>query len=223
MSYHLNSFNFIPLNNGVPQCYGATPDQLIGEICNGEFKYIFPRLELDYQNNVLVNYNLVCNKPVALIVLESPHIHEFTNSNNSVTPVGSMMNPSTIKVFNNNFINLLNNSSLNKFVNSNDYNVIIMNSVQYQCSLGNKLTSTNSKEIRDNNWINCYNSGCKSDLIERISLIKPAIVINLCTKGLKNLQLILHNDLNHYCAINNITYTTGSHPCTWNFSYAYII
>lgn len=223
MSYYLKFYNFMPLNNGVPQCRLATPDQLLGKICNGQFNLISPRIELDYQNNTIINYNQICDKPIILIILESPHIHEFNVPNSSVKmPVGTMKNPSTINIFNNNFINLLNNSSLNKYVNSTDYNVIIMNSVQYQCSLGNKLNSISSKKIRDENWINCYNSHCKADLINRISLIKPKIVINACTKGLKNLQLILHNDLNQYCIINNIVYTTASHPCTWNFSYAYI-
>ena len=187
------------------------------------FNYFSQRVALDYQNNTIANYNLISEKQIILIILESPHIHEFNVPNSSVkNPVGTMMNPSTVKMFNANFEKLLKNSSLKTFVNSTDYNVIIMNSVQYQCSLGNKLNTITNKEVRDNNWINCYNSHCKADLINRISLIKPAIVINLCTKGLKNLQLILHNDLNPYCIAKKIVYTIGSHPCTWNFSYAYI-
>ena len=171
---------------------------------------------MDYRTpNQIANYNQINQRPIILIVLESPHVHEF------VSPIGILKNTITYKRFESNLITKLLSSYIYGLINGKDYNVILANAVQYQCSLGQSLKPNSSKEDRDNNWIDCFNTLSK-DLLERIDLIKPEIVINLCTKGLVNLQLILDNVLRPYCAQKNIIYTYGTHPFTWSFNYSRI-
>lgn len=218
MANYLSNFNFNSVINNAKEISGASPDQMIGCIRNGQFNLCNSRINLNYNNNLLVNYQNISNRPIILIILESPHISEFNNN----IPIGSMMNKKTIQKFNNKLMYLLQRSCIYNQILKNNYNVVIMNSVQYQCSLGAHLNNSTNKEIRDKNWVTCYTKNCKYDLKERIKLVNPKIVINLCTKGFKNLQMILDRDLFDFCKKHNITYTYGSHPTTWNFSYAFI-
>lgn len=219
MANSLTLFNFTPKQSG--NYNSPVPDQLVGKIINKKFIGI-NRIDIDYLNSSINNYSFISDNKIILILLESPHKFEYDKNNN---PLGTLMNKRTFNNFCNNLSKLLFSSSLNKHLKIDEtYNIVIANSVQYQCSLGKPLTKYSNKLNRDDNWIDCYNNGCNQDLISRIKLIKPYIIVNLCTRGIKNLQSILCKDLFPFCINNSIYYSCGSHPCRWTNSInAYIL
>lgn len=106
-------------------------------------------------------------------------------------------------------------SSIEKIdIKNNDYDIILINAVPYQCSEGKTLSKYKNKIKRDNNWIEYITQEeNKEDLKRRIELLHPKYVINLCTIGIKNLQLMLQNII---CDnMQRYKYGYGSHPSTW--------
>lgn len=62
---------------------------------------------------------------------------------------------------------------------NDDYRIILMNSIQYQCSLGERPDF-----YRDNMWLKLwFNENLKEDFMWRLSSYHPDIVINMCTLG----------------------------------------
>lgn len=185
------------------------PDQIIGELKNGKFFAFSTRIDIDYNLQQLVN-NKNLNTPI-IIVLESPHKDEFDPI--TLQPIGPAMGK-TGENFRSFFEQLLNGTSKSILTNG-QHTIILLNAVQFQCSLGKKLSGLGSyknKKMRDDNFIKCFNN--ENDFINRIKAINPVLVINLCTIGLKKNNLIGHvsNELKNA----NIKYTVGSHPSRWN-------
>jgi hypothetical protein len=213
MINYLSNFAFQNQTNGITAPI-TTPcmDQIVGQLTNGSYMACNQRIDIDYQQTS--NQKFIVNAVTSpiIVILESPHRYEYING----VAVGPAQN-TTGRLFNNHFSNLLSQSTVFKYIANGCHDVIMINSVQYQCSLGNPLNIHANKIIRDQVWNNCFNNGCSQDLLDRISAINPSCIINLCTKGLINLQLILHTQISH---LPNYTY--GTHPSTWNFSYAYI-
>lgn len=112
-------------------------------------------------------------KPCLILVLESPHILEFSDKKprpaNGKTGVQIREN-------------------ITKAVTRKYYNhgLIIINAIQYQCSLGET-----PKKFRDNVFIGVWNSAGEYDFIRRLKNIyfKGDVIINSCTKGNNLLQL----------------------------------
>lgn len=147
-------------------------------------------------------------KNVIAIILESPHVCEFKNSVN-VPAMGS-----SGRLFFAHFDSLFSSSSLCKQISLNkNYDMVFVNSIQYQTSCGAyPLSDKTNKKRRDSNWISIFNSCGANDLCDRLRALNPVLVLNLCTKSL--------NDLNSKVdavvrPIYHGQYTTGWHPTNW--------
>ena len=194
--------------------YLPCQDQICGQFNNGQFTPC-QRIDVDYLNGLAYESttgNLL--KKTVVIVLESPHKSEYHNN----IPQGPARG-NTGKLFNNKINSLIQGSRIYPSINNGTYDVLFINSVQFQCSLGNRLTTSTNKNTRDKNWLDIfYNFNGSGDLSNRIMSLNPIAVINLCTMENVNLQLHVDRVLNS----QNYNYTIGTHPCTWNFSYANI-
>lgn len=106
---------------------------------------------------------------VIAVVLESPHIAEYKNE--IISPAMGTTGYKLKKHL---------QDLLCKIVTDDDiYKVILMNSVQYQCSLGK-----DPRLYRDNMWLKLwYNERLRDNFILRLQKYKPDIVLNLCTSG----------------------------------------
>ena len=196
------------------------PDQFRGNYTNGVFTSTSQATMLDVDYNSLpmkTTYkgNVPIVNPVIAVVLESPHKSEY----NMGLPLGPAKG-TTGRLFDNEFTRMFSTSMLNSHFLSGNYDVILLNAVQFQCSLGQPLNNNNNKQVRDRNWLNIFNNhGGAIDIVNRLKALNPALIINLCTKGFSNLQLILDRQLR---ANFSCPYTYGTHPSTWNFPYARI-
>ena len=219
--------NFLPISSmgSIPRAIpginpNPCPDQFRGEYNKGIFKPAAPlnRLGVDYnsspgQTTYIGNIPIV--NPVIAVVLESPHKDEY----NAGVPLGPARG-TTGRLFDSKFQNIFSQSVLNRHYLSTTYDVILINGVQFQCSLGLPLSNSNNKLNRDANWLNIFNNhGGSADIVDRLQSLNPALIINLCTKGYSNLQMILDRRLRFALSY---PYTYGTHPSTWNFLYAKI-
>lgn len=120
-----------------------------------------------------------------IIILESPHTDEFEDE--FIAPALGRTGNSLDKYF---------LEILHKYFSHNlppkegNYEVILMNAVQYQCSAG-----LPTKLYRDFFWLKFWFKGKKkSDFVSRLKKYKPDIVINLCTKGCHDCDPNLHDN-----------------------------
>lgn len=153
-----------------------------------------------------------------VILLESPHKNEFQRNNTDLEAKGPAMG-ATGTLFNKHFVKFFKSSNIYHYLENNkEYHVILVNAIQYQCSCGKTLQSYVNKKTRDENWKYCFEKEELNDLSRRLDAIKPFAIINLCTKGFCNMQLMLYD----FLKCRKELYTYGTHPSTWNFSYAKI-
>ncbi len=191
-------------------------DQLLGSYDLKNNKIIVNRDDIVYiiKNNIPTTAKIY-NNPI-VIILESPHKSEFKSS----TPIGPAQG-STGRLFlhpKKGFISKIANSKLYSVLTTKtNCDIILINAIQFQCSNGLKLSKRKNKRNRDDNFYSIYTNGGNIDLKTRLEAIQPFAVINLCTKGFINLQLLVHDDLK-----NLKNYTYGSHPSTFNFKYSMI-
>ena len=165
------------------------------------------RIDIDYSQN---NTDSNC----ILIVLESPHFDEYdTITHQAKGPaVGS-----TGKLFEQHFLSIINcNKNIINLNRDLTYDIIFVNSVQYQASQGMKpLKPLN----RDKNWLSFWYKGFNTDLCKRICTYdRKTIVINMCTYG----QHVLHDRVQRVlrCAYrkhvgNTYNLYQSYHPSTW--------
>ena len=212
---HENFMTDFDFGKFAPQKHGVLspcPDQIFGQM-QGKKYYPYPTSN---RKNIVYDENATETNPPKspiVIILESPHKSEFDGSK----PLG-IAHGKTGAFFNAKFGELFAATDIFQQLKEDDtHEVVLMNAVQYQCSLGLALNKYENKLQRDKIWLSCFEQCCATDLRDRISALEPFAVINLCTKGVKNLQLILHEKINDYP-----NYVYGTHPSTWNFSYAYI-
>ncbi|NLZ37257.1 MAG: hypothetical protein GX897_07255 [Clostridiales bacterium] len=185
------------------------PDQLVGKMVDGDFIEVC-RQNIDYQTMSGKNYvNNKLSSPIA-IVLESPHRDEFDANG---YPIGPAMG-STGTLFFKNFVKAINKSN-NINLKSGTYDIVLINSIQYQCSLGENLDKNDdNQKQRDINWILCFIHEDSCDIERRLKALSPFATINLCTKGkgsgLSNLRQLLERKIG-----SMINYTSGNHPSSW--------
>lgn len=119
-----------------------------------------------------------------VIILESPHTSEYSEClqcpNYKCSIRSNFIAPalgSTGIMLQRYLINILQEK---EYLSSNKkYNVILMNSIQYQCSKGRDVNL-----FRDINWCKLwFRGGMKDDFICRLKTYNPSIVINACTIG----------------------------------------
>lgn len=153
---------------------GICPDNFIGTIENMKPKLNFSistRKEFTKRNSIddIINNGY---KNIVMI-LESPHINEYKYANeNFIAPAIGKTGELLKKWF---------YKCIKKHLSPNKkYNVILMNAIQYQCSLGEDTII-----YRDKLWCNLwFNYNKKDDFIKRLKHYNPDIIINACTIGM---------------------------------------
>lgn len=155
------------------------PDIVVGEsgvfwFDRKERKKHKDKLEVELSNKKSKEKRIV-------IVLESPHKDEFMNAKNRSdffdenicsNPALGRSGTNLQKYFNDEIVR-------KKLQVHGKYRVILMNSIQYQCSLGQSEGG-----YRDYIWLKYwYQEKGKECFIERLRDYKPDIIVNLCTKG----------------------------------------
>lgn len=152
--------------------------------------------------------------PIICIVLESPHRNEFDSSCN---PIGPAMG-ATGRNIADHFPDALNCSkqpSICSFLSNNQKNkilVYLMNSIQYQCSMG---ISPISHVLKESNWIDCWysNNAGKTDFETRVKNFQDAFFINACTQGCYVPLKTIVGDL--IKSISAKQYCESPHPSCW--------
>ena len=143
---------------------------------------------------------LISNEDVAtiVIVLESPHKSEFNLKNDDlnmdVNPALGKTGSNLQKYFTDAYLRLIIADLPSK------YRVILMNSIQYQCSLG-----TSPPKYRDHIWLNLWfgSRGVFQDsFVTRLHSYHPDYIFNLCTIG-DHSDEVLRNNLRAKTVINH--------------------
>lgn len=213
LNYLTPNFDFVKITGFQPQNPLPCPDQVCGYILNGKYKSVRNRkikYNIDYNATGYKTYLGKRLKSPVVVILESPHKEEFCKM--CGMPIGPARGK-TGNYFDEHFGKLIKNSSIYQYINAGMHAVVFVNAVQYQCSLGNSLQGKNNAQNRiicDKNWVRCFNGGCKYDLKRRVAALKPIAIINLCTKGKRNLRGIVQPYVNQIA-----TYTYGNHPSSW--------
>jgi len=189
------------------------PDQIVGDITVTKSKTMYePHSEREN-----IGEKTVFASPKVIMILESPHTKEFIGK---IGPAkGKTKEHMEIKNIFNEACPLHDKDKLygmGPYLGK--YPLILMNAIQYQCSLG--LPPQN---YRDCMFLSCWNKFGKDDLTERLRRYHRTgdIIINACTLGtnknktdeaaLKNLvRNAIFQDYKTNCFIVN-------HPCiNWN-------
>lgn len=243
-SYLLNYSNSILKNK---MSYDLCPDVVIGEInLNTNFNLWISPNDRKKHIDKLLNYSSN-NKNNIIIILESPHIDEFKSTttiegffddNIKASPALGKTGRKIRKYIANKLIN-------NYIIDSNtEYQIILMSSIQYQCSLGCMPTL-----YRDHIWLNLwFEKNLKLNFRYRLEKLNPSIIINCCTIGdhhnepnlPKGTKTRINRKYLNYCGIQEdiipasikdyvqdeidnfanlhkqIKLYSTDHPCTWN-------
>ena len=200
-------------------------DELVAiiEIINGVYiKYIDNAIcddkDLKKRKN-LQNEYAIKDYPVIALVLESPHKKEFELNKIASSFTGKNIN----KYF---LINLYYFLSFNTFedciynkknimIEDGIYKLILINPIQYQCSLGLK-NSIYKNDIFKECW---KDKSFKNDFIKRLTKSKPTLIINCCTGqengNVSGLQKLVQNEIDkNFKQINRLY---GYHPSSKHF------
>lgn len=195
----------------------ACPDARFARLKNGKIEEI-PDSHgiMDIKNRDPILYSMtgasVASKDklnnVIVLILESPHIDEF--SSKVIAPAMGKTGEHCFRYFDKLFAKSCLASRVSK---SKQYDLVFVNSVQYQTSCGaSPLTDKANKQRRDTNWMTIFNAGSSDDLLKRLAALKPVLVLNLCTKSTMNLQAAVDATVKPKYSKN---YTTGDHPFNW--------
>lgn len=165
---------FKNLNNRCPDEYIAEIEITSNTVNLTENYICSKRDEISNDKRRDLGKNSIGEK-VLCIVLESPHNDEFSPNGK---PLGPARGQTGLNLESKLFDKLKKFYKDNNVVESGKYAVILMNAVQYKCSLG-----ASTKYYRDRVWLNLWFNGAKDDFERRIKSYDPDIVLNLCTNG----------------------------------------
>lgn len=162
-------FDFLNCNpENLYTSYRKCPDNYVGMLSiHGENWFI--QKGARYENKRLILRKRNTKKEKIVIILESPHRDEFM-LNITAPALGA-----TGEKIHTYLYSLLYNYNL---LNSRAAEIYIVNSIQFQCSLGFE-TSKYRDKIFKKLWAQ---KGVKASLIRRIKRIAPSIIINAITK-----------------------------------------
>ena len=136
--------------------------------------------------------------PTIALILESPHKSEFkkVDGPSSTPPYWEPVHPAMgttgtniVEYFPETLLKYLlqqkiENGASTKTVRdieNGDYRLVLVNTIQYQCSLGEK-----TGKHRDDVFSKCFNERVfKKDFVKRLKGYSPSIIINCCTGGEK--------------------------------------
>lgn len=120
-----------------------------------------------------------CNGEYTIVViLESPHKYEFekvslnTNTNETIKsrPLNNEKSRSAL-------IHILESITTTLYDKRKEYEIVLINAIQYQTSLGD-----NNLDVRNANWLKNW-IDYNNDFINRVKTASPDLIINLCTQG----------------------------------------
>lgn len=172
------------------------PDQYVGEVTAIEENKVFPvRARLSERPT---------NRPCVLLVLESPHISEFKEE------PAPAKGPTGINI-------ALYLRRVQGLESINGFGLILINAVQYQCSLGFP-----TKKFRDVVFLDVWESGGRRDFSERLhGLYQPGDkVVNCCTKGSspnpeRQLRVLVQRTIEN--TLSGVPVLQRNHPSAWHF------
>lgn len=173
------------------------------------------RKEVDY-----VKFQSNSNNRKIVVLIESPHIDEFTNLGNvnsgpALGKSGDNFDKNVFNVFN----GINNKNNLISFLNLNSqqetFDVYFVNAIQYQCSLGISPINEGLRNfIFYSLWNQHYNS-YKDDLIDRLNILNPDLIINAPTKEIKK-NCCNQNSFSSFLKNNPKFLTASNHILYWN-------
>lgn len=221
-----DSSNF-KLNTMFPSAtnYDNTDDDIVGKITfngkmflynNGQKLYMQTKSKKssnnNYQKRIGINYiNFNKANKIIVLLLESPSNDEY---------IGPRFRPANGKTgfrIDNQLIQLI-----NKYINvcfpnlpqkGTTFDIAILNAVRYQCNLGNAGNRTIINSVFTQLW-NKAGDPFSNDLLERINIISPSLIINACTKGNSNNKLCSTSFLKSN--LNTRIVEVTNHPSTWS-------
>jgi hypothetical protein len=120
-----------------------------------------------------------------VLVLESPHRAEFEPGLQAIRPLNAT---STQRLAALRLPDLLRQAGRLAGVDLKGRQVVLVNAVQYQCSLDAFMSPDIRKlqgRVRDRVWTEMFNSGGSDDLLARISCCEPALVLLAPTRGIR--------------------------------------
>lgn len=164
-------------------------------------KLRFENFELCSDLNAINGNNLV-------VILESPHKNEFLS--NLVAPALGNTGVNLNRYLHEIFYELLKNKR-------KTYNVLVLNCVPYQCSLGRS-----KHDVKNKIFEYMYTNYWEDNLLKRLKKVKPSIVLVATTKiklkGKKELKFELLDKIKSKLSLDYLYFST-SHPSVWNKSF----
>ena len=194
----------IPINNlGQSINLNRCEDNYVGKLSYKKSN-LFISKQLRLLNKKLRSKINCCSKNKLVVVLESPHINEF--SKDLIAPAlgktGIYLNYYLREIFN----DLVKNER-------KTYKVFLLNCVPYQCSLGGSNKNTKNKIFK-----HMYTNYWEDDLLRRLKEIKPSIVLVATTKiplkGNSELKFKLLEKINSKLKLDYLYFST-THPSIW--------
>jgi hypothetical protein len=158
------------------------PDQWVGvvHVVNGAFKW--PE-SAEFSRRSIDELNKHVDMPRLVIVLESPHIEEYNwDKEKTEWVVVGPANGSAGRNIRQHLAAATRNKT--ELKDKAMLNLVLVNAVQYQCSLGNSLQTKVNKILRDEVFQECWVNG-EADFKTRLSkcYLPGSIVINCCTQS----------------------------------------
>lgn len=185
----------------------SCPDQIVGSIKVTDGKIHNPSSNCagnDFLERINLPSNLTQTSRNIILILESPHIKEFEGAPRPAAGNGPGEAGYAIR----NLFSAV--CSIHELSNGN-YSLILMNAIQYQCSLGN------INKYRDNVFIKCWSEFAENNFLDRLTEIykKDDLIINACTVG-NNKELKLRTLVGKSISkINPTSVLTLEHPASW--------
>ncbi len=147
-------------------------DVIVGEIRGDAAEYWFDKASRKSNEERLKNFSENNTKNV-VIILESPHTAEYDGD--FISPALGTTGRNLQKHFPDIFKSIF---------GKGNYRIILMNSIQYQCSLGE-----DTNKYRDNIWLKLwFKENLRNNFIKRLVSYKPDIIFNFCTCGSHTLE-----------------------------------
>lgn len=216
MNNFLNNFSFHSIDMKATNLLPC-PDQYVTTYNNEKLtSRTYDSIEYNYDtqgNHCCTNLK----QHIIAILLESPHKDEYEMINGVLSPKGPLVGK--WNTFFSIFPETIKQSKIYKKINTQlVYNIVFVNAIQYQCSLGKELRGKNSYQKQKNmNVINCWWMGFNKDLEKRLEALRPEMIINLSGKSneiSEKIDLMIQNNQE----LSKVFMTKGSHPSTWKKS-----
>lgn len=201
------------------------PDIYAGEVDNGKvIKKWFSKENREIQiqqGNSTQCYDFSklkpdTNKESIVIILESPHHDEYELNSSWNQPNPALGTTGTnLEKYIDCLIDAV--SQLDPKIMKGKYQIVLMNSIQYQCSLG-RINGRLNDEIRNLIFTSIWSKQeIKDDFSERLKSYKPSIIFNCCTSGNKGLRQLIQQEIEKNFKNSNTTLFEGTHPSSWYY------